>query len=166
MSDETDPQSGFPLTIKVGPYSYKFERVQDGEAIYSSIGGAGDEYRLQKNTNGTFALNQYEGDKGAGTQDISSAKPKAKQKSATNTSNYTKLTDNNKYVNVDPSKIEVQVDYSTFLSPKRVVTGRYSAAPGKVVTVKIEVTREECNDNNLLLAKLKAAIEQTPIPKS
>ena len=71
MSDEKDV-SGYPKTITVGPYSYKFERITDGVAIYSSVNGAGDEYRLEKNADGTFALNQYAGDKGAGTKDIAS----------------------------------------------------------------------------------------------
>ena len=71
VSDDKD-SSGFPKTISIGPYSYKFERVENGVAIYSSITGAGDEYRLQKNSDGTYALNQYKGDKGAGQADISS----------------------------------------------------------------------------------------------
>lgn len=69
MSDDKDA-SGYPKTITVGPYNYKFERVSNGVAIYSSVNGVGDEYRLEKNNDGTFALNQYAGDKGAGTKDI------------------------------------------------------------------------------------------------
>lgn len=67
-------ESGYPKIITVKGNRYEYQRMEDGKAIYKSLDGAGDEYRLEKNSNGKFALNQYEGDKGAGTADISTRK--------------------------------------------------------------------------------------------
>ena len=78
ISSETDKSSKFPKTITVKGNKYEYQRTQDGIPIYKSMDGAGDEYRLEKSQNGKFALNQYKGDKGAGTADISTPKPNSR----------------------------------------------------------------------------------------
>ena len=74
---------GFPKQITVGGYTYDYVRTEDGAAIYKSTAAsaAGDEYRLEKNADGTFGLNQYKGMKGAGTADITQASKAATVKS-------------------------------------------------------------------------------------
>ncbi len=65
---------GYPKTITVKGYTYEYQETKDGVAIYksTSANAAGDMYRLEKNTDGTFGLNQYAGDEawGAGSIDI------------------------------------------------------------------------------------------------
>lgn len=75
-SFEGGSEKDFPTKIKVGSFEYKFERMDGNHAIYSSVSGNGDEYRLEKNSDGTFALNQYDGDKGFNQVDISAKKQK------------------------------------------------------------------------------------------
>lgn len=72
-SDKASDGSGYPKTITVKGYSYEYidDSAKDGVAKYRSLNGKGDIYRLEKNGN-KFGLNQYSGDKGAGTADISS----------------------------------------------------------------------------------------------
>ncbi|MGN0031409.1 MAG: hypothetical protein ACI37Q_05600 [Candidatus Gastranaerophilaceae bacterium] len=66
---EEKTADGFPKTITVKGYTYDYKETKDGVAIYKSHNGKGDEYRLEKK--GTqFALNQYDGDSGAGSFDI------------------------------------------------------------------------------------------------
>lgn len=75
-SVEGGSEKDFPKKIKVGNFEYKFERMDGKHAIYSSVSGKGDEYRLEKNSDGTLALNQYEGDKGFNEVDISAKRQK------------------------------------------------------------------------------------------
>ncbi len=83
VSSEKD-KSGFPNIITVGGYQYSFQGVDsDGAALYKSQSGKGDIYRLEKNPDGKFALNQYSGMEGAGTIDISTNKSSEKPKTST-----------------------------------------------------------------------------------
>ena len=75
-SVEGGSEKDFPTKIKVGKFEYKFERMDGNHAIYSSVSGNGDEYRLEKNSDGTFALNQYKGDKGFDKVDITAQQQK------------------------------------------------------------------------------------------
>ena len=164
MSEEVDSTSGFPLTIKVGPYSYKFERVQDGVAIYSSIGGSGDEYRLQKNSNGTFALNQYEGDKGAGSVDFHRTSAPLKQRPVTRAASalgncYVR---DNKYINIKPENITIVSNMTNLYGNKRTITATYCVYPYNAVTVKIEVDSNASDAD--IQGELKAKIEDTQLP--
>ncbi len=75
---------GFPGQLTIKGYRYQFDHVDNsGQAYYKSMDGKGDIYRLEKNADGTFGLNQYDGDTGAGSIDITS-------KSSTSTSTRTR----------------------------------------------------------------------------
>ncbi len=58
---------GYPTTITVGQYSFKFLEVRNGTAFYKAAHNQNEEYRLEQNIDGTFGLNQYKGDRGAGS---------------------------------------------------------------------------------------------------
>ena len=77
-SVEGGSEKDFPTKIKVGKFEYKFERMDGNHAIYSSVSGRKnkEEYRLEKNSDGTFALNQYEGDNGFNEVDITAKRQK------------------------------------------------------------------------------------------
>lgn len=77
-SVEGGSEKDFPTKIKVGKFEYKFERMDGNHAIYSSQSGRKnkEEYRLEKNSDGTFALNQYEGDNGFNEVDITAKRQK------------------------------------------------------------------------------------------
>lgn len=65
-------QSGYPKEIKVGNYNYTLDRVdKDGTVWYKSQNGNGQFYRLEKNNDGTYGLNQHAEDKGVGKADVS-----------------------------------------------------------------------------------------------
>lgn len=65
-------QNGYPASITVGQYNYAFERVdEDGTVWYKSQNGNGQLYRLEKNNNNTYGLNQHSGDDGVGKADVS-----------------------------------------------------------------------------------------------
>lgn len=65
-------QGGYPKEMKVGNYNYTLAKVDpDGTVWYKSKDGSGQLYRLEKNANGTFGLNQHSGDDGVGIADIS-----------------------------------------------------------------------------------------------
>ena len=66
---EEKTENGFPKTITVKGYRYEYKGTKDGVAIYKSLDGHNQEYRLEKKGS-QFALNQYEGDNGAGAADI------------------------------------------------------------------------------------------------
>ena len=69
---KTTKQNGYPASITVGQYNYTLERVDaDGTVWYKSQNGSGQLYRLEKNNNGTYGLNQHSGDKGVGEADVS-----------------------------------------------------------------------------------------------
>lgn len=120
--------SGYPQTITVKGNRYEFQRMEDGKAIYKSLDGAGDEYKLEKNANGKFALNQYEGDKGAGTADISTLKSKSRTSSSTKTtSTNPNNNENTTKHTVDPNNIVIlgnkasyQVNRKPPLAPKTI----------------------------------------------
>ena len=57
---------GYPTTITVGQYTFKFLEVRNGTAFYQAAHNRNEEYRLEQNVDGTFGLNQYKGDRGAG----------------------------------------------------------------------------------------------------
>ncbi len=100
-------KSGYPQIITVKGNRYEFQRMEDGKAIYKSLDGAGDEYRLEKNANGKFALNQYEGDKGAGTADISSNRKVRQNAPASSPAAAQSRTLNEKGYTVDPKGIKI-----------------------------------------------------------
>ena len=65
-------QGGYPKEMKVGNYNYTLAKVDpDGTVWYKSKDGSGQLYRLEKNANGTFGLNQHSGDDGVGKADVS-----------------------------------------------------------------------------------------------
>ena len=67
---DSKSKEGYPTEITVGKFKYKFVKVgDDGAAIYQSVNGKGDQYKLEKNSDGTFALNQYGDMQGVGTAD-------------------------------------------------------------------------------------------------
>lgn len=69
---KTTKQNGYPASITVGQYNYTLERVDaDGTVWYKSQNGNGQLYRLEKNDNETYGLNQHAQDKGVGIADIS-----------------------------------------------------------------------------------------------
>lgn len=71
ISAETK-QNGYPASITVGKYNYTLERVDaDGTVWYKSQNGNGQLYRLEKNNNNTYGLNQHAEDEGVGEADVS-----------------------------------------------------------------------------------------------
>ena len=67
-----DNAQGYPESITVGGYKYDFKGIDDnGNIVYVSIHGDGkQEYRLEKNADGTFGLNQYSGMVGSNKVDL------------------------------------------------------------------------------------------------
>ena len=59
---------GYPSNITVKGRTYNFVEVKNGTAIYETVkaNGVKEQYRLEQNPDGKCALNQYEGDIGAG----------------------------------------------------------------------------------------------------
>ena len=71
ISAETG-QNGYPQKITVGKYNYTLAKVDaDGTVWYKSNDGSEQLYRLEKNDNETYGLNQHAQDKGVGIADIS-----------------------------------------------------------------------------------------------
>ena len=71
ISKETG-QNGYPQKITVGKYNYTLAKVDaDGTVWYKSNDGSEQLYRLEKNDNETYGLNQHAQDKGVGIADIS-----------------------------------------------------------------------------------------------
>lgn len=71
VSKETG-QNGYPQKITVGKYNYTLYRVEDnGTVWYKSQNGNGQLYRLEKNNNNTYGLNQHAEDGGVGKADVS-----------------------------------------------------------------------------------------------
>lgn len=69
---KTTKQNGYPDSITVGQYNYTLERVDaDGTVWYKSQNGNGQLYRLEKNNNNTYGLNQHAEDGGVGKADVS-----------------------------------------------------------------------------------------------
>lgn len=65
-------QGGYPKELKVGNYKYTLYRVEDnGTVWYKSQNGNGQLYRLEKNNNDTYGLNQHAEDEGVGKADVS-----------------------------------------------------------------------------------------------
>lgn len=71
VSAETG-QNGYPQKITVGKYNYTLDRVDDdGTVWYKSNDGSEQLYRLEKNDNETYGLNQHAEDEGVGKADVS-----------------------------------------------------------------------------------------------
>lgn len=71
VSKETG-QNGYPQKITVGKYNYTLYRVEDnGTVWYKSQNGSEQLYRLEKNNNDTYGLNQHAEDEGVGKADVS-----------------------------------------------------------------------------------------------
>ena len=71
ISKETG-QNGYPQKITVGKYNYTLYRVEDnGTVWYKSNDGSDQLYRLEKNDNESYGLNQHAQDNGVGIADIS-----------------------------------------------------------------------------------------------
>lgn len=71
VSAETG-QNGYPQKITVGKYNYTLYRVEDnGTVWYKSNDGSDQLYRLEKNDNESYGLNQHAQDNGVGIADIS-----------------------------------------------------------------------------------------------
>ena len=86
IGQPTEKSKGFPGVLTIKGFKYEFDHVDNnGQAYYISRSGKGDIYRLEKNADGTFGLNQYDGDKGAGSVDIPSRNGSAAPEPAPNT---------------------------------------------------------------------------------
>ncbi|MBE7713318.1 MAG: hypothetical protein E7Z87_06210 [Cyanobacteria bacterium SIG26] len=58
---------GYPSTITISGKVFTFSEVKDGVAMYKANGGSGEQtYRLEKKSDGTYALNQWYTETGAG----------------------------------------------------------------------------------------------------
>lgn len=92
-------QGGYPTSMKVGNYNYTLAKVdENGTVWYKSQNGSGQLYRLEKNNNGTYGLNQHSGDKGVGEADVSKWKKTTttnNKKTQTPTSTTTTTSTNN-----------------------------------------------------------------------
>lgn len=65
-------QGGYPTSLKVGNYNYTLAKVdENGTVWYKSQNGSEQLYRLEKNNDGTYGLNQHSGDDGVGKADVS-----------------------------------------------------------------------------------------------
>ena len=65
LGEEND--QGYPSRIKIGSKEFIFSEVKDGVAMYKANGGNGEQtYRLEKKSDGTYALNQWYTETGAG----------------------------------------------------------------------------------------------------
>lgn len=95
VSKETG-QNGYPQKITVGKYNYTLERVDaDGTVWYKSQNGNKQLYRLEKNNNNTYGLNQHAEDNGVGEADVSKWKkttPTSSKKTQTPASTTTTTT--------------------------------------------------------------------------
>ena len=95
VSAETG-QNGYPASITVGQYKYTLERVDaDGTVWYKSQNGNKQLYRLEKNNNNTYGLNQHSEDNGVGEADVSKWKkttPTSSKKTQTPASTTTTTT--------------------------------------------------------------------------
>lgn len=89
-------QGGYPKELKVGNYKYTLERVDaDGTVWYKSQNGNKQLYRLEKNNNNTYGLNQHSEDNGVGEADVSKWKkttPTSSKKTQTPASTTTTTT--------------------------------------------------------------------------
>lgn len=98
VSKETG-QNGYPQKITVGKYNYTLYRVEDnGTVWYKSQNGNGQLYRLEKNNNNTYGLNQHAEDGGVGEADVSKWKkttPTSSKKTQTPASTTTTTSTNN-----------------------------------------------------------------------
>lgn len=92
-------QGGYPKELKVGNYKYTLERVDaDGTVWYKSQNGNKQLYRLEKNNNNTYGLNQHSEDNGVGEADVSKWKkttPTSSKKTQTPASTTTTTSTNN-----------------------------------------------------------------------
>lgn len=92
-------QGGYPTSMKVGNYNYTLAKVdENGTVWYKSQNGNGQLYRLEKNNNGTYGLNQHSGDDGVGEADVSKWKKTtttSSKKTQTPTSTTTTTSTNN-----------------------------------------------------------------------
>lgn len=95
VSKETG-QNCYPQKITVGKYNYTLERVDaDGTVWYKSQNGNKQLYRLEKNNNNTYGLNQHSEDNGVGEADVSKWKkttPTSSKKTQTPASTTTTTT--------------------------------------------------------------------------
>lgn len=98
VSKETG-QNGYPQKITVEKYNYTLYRVEDnGTVWYKSQNGNGQLYRLEKNNNNTYGLNQHAEDGGVGEADVSKWKkttPTSSKKTQTPASTTTTTSTNN-----------------------------------------------------------------------
>ena len=98
VSKETG-QNGYPQKITVGKYNYTLAKVDaDGTVWYKSQNGSEQLYRLEKNNNGTYGLNQHAEDEGVGKADVSKWKkttPTSSKKTQTPASTTTTTSTNN-----------------------------------------------------------------------
>ena len=152
---------GFPKQITVGGYTYDYVRTEDGAAIYKSTAAsaAGDEYRLEKNADGTFGLNQYKGMKGAGTADITQASKAATVKSP----GHDNLTGEKPWTAEQKAEYNKPVEVQFAVSTKWVNTGGTATVKmpdGTVFTAETGLGTDKGNFNALaqdLLGQIHAA---------
>lgn len=144
-------QGGYPKEMKVGNYNYTLAKVDpDGTVWYKSKDGSGQLYRLEKNANGTFGLNQHSGDDGVGKADVSkwrkpsSAAPEKKEVSNADK----KETPASTSIRTDEelkSTMHIRREYTTFTDmstdkdgkPYPPMTVTYGLAPEQLKTITV-----------------------------
>lgn len=159
LSKPGENTQGFPAKIAVKGYQYEFQSVDsDGKAIYKSMNGKGDTYKLEKQGD-SFGLNQHEGDSlsGVGSIDIGGASSAG----SVNKANKSSKTPNSKPVN-DNKEIKRNNDGSVTVTigvPYK-NTGTVTLKPSEIKGLNDEQIKE--------LAEEKIKEQKTPklqVPK-
>ena len=168
-------QGGYPKEMKVGNYNYTLAKVDpDGTVWYKSKDGSGQLYRLEKNANGTFGLNQHSGDDGVGKADVSKwRKPSSVAPEKKEVSNADKKeTPASTSIRTDDelkSTMHMRREFTTFADmstdkngkPYSPMTVTYGYAPEELKTIKISAKEvAECQGDDekikdLALKKIK-----------
>lgn len=144
-------QGGYPKEMKVGNYNYTLAKVDpDGTVWYKSKDGSGQLYRLEKNANGTFGLNQHSGDDGVGKADVSKwRKPSSVAPEKKEVSNADKKeTPTSTSIRTDEelkSTMHIRREYTTFTDmstdkdgkPYPPMTVTYGLAPEQLKTITV-----------------------------
>ena len=159
---------GYPTTITVGQYTFKFLEVRNGTAFYQAAHNRNEEYRLEQNVDGTFGLNQYKGDRGAGpstkatpTQTPLSTKGSSAAQSSSQAGSPKVWTAAEK-----AKKVTLDVVLSTntaYGGGRGDGTATVSTPDGKTYIVNVDVGAGINNDEllqNTLLANLKTKLAQ------
>lgn len=139
-------QGGYPTSMKVGNYNYTLAKVdENGTVWYKSQNGSGQLYRLEKNNNGTYGLNQHSGDNGVGEADSTTTQANTSQQKTTSTD---KKTPANTSIRTDDelkSTMHMRREFTTFEDmstdkngkPYSPMTVTYGLAPEQLKTITV-----------------------------